>query len=109
MVENIFPGNISSSHSVRPDQFYESILYKVSELVEDIHVDLEEPFQGKPGIKLSAGNFSICNSSVYSETEYYYNGRCFSLHMPECILNKAILEMKIGFSQKVKISQSLPD
>ena len=102
---NIFPTNIPSSDSARPDQFYESVLYKVEELVEDIKVDLEEPFQGEAGIRLSGGNFSICNSTIYSETEYYFNGRCFSFHLPECILSKAILEMKIGFSQKVKISQ----
>ena len=94
------------AHSVRPDQFYESVLYQLEEIVEDINVDLDEPFQGNAKIRLSAGNFSICNSSIYTETEYYFNGRCFSLHMPECILSKAILEMKIGFRRKVKISQS---
>ena len=95
--------SILSSNPVRPDQFYESILYKVEELVEDIKVDLEEPFQGEAGIRLSSGNFTICNSSIYTETEYYFNGRCFSFHLPECILNKAILEMSFGFSQKGKL------
>ena len=84
-------------------------MYKVQELVEEIKVDLEEPFQGNAGIRLSAGNFSICNASIYTETEYYFNGRCFSFHMPECILKKAILEMKIAFRQKVKISQFTQD
>ena len=87
-------------------QFYERILYGVEELVHDIRVDLEEPFQGKAGIEFPA-SASVCNSSIYKETEYYFNGRCFSFHLPSCILSKGILEMKLFFIKKVKFAFTL--
>ena len=94
---------MSSSCCFSPMQFYERILYRVEELVHDIRVDLEEPFQGKAGIEFPA-TATVCNSSIYEETEYYFNGRCFSFHLPSCILSKGVLEMKLFFIEKVKFS-----
>ena len=85
-----------------PAEFYSRLVYQVEELVQHIKVDLEEPFQGKAGIEFPVSS-AVCNSSVYTETEYYFNGRCFSFHLPSCILSKGILEMKLSFRKKVDV------
>ena len=77
-------------------------MFQVEELVEEIRVDLEEPLEGEVGVIFSPADI-VCNSSLYTNTEYYFNGRCFSFQMPSCIVRKGILEMKLFFSKKGKL------
>ena len=84
--------------------FYESVIFSLDELISDLKVDLEVPFQGRGSILYSVANFSqVCGQAIYRPTEYYFNGRCYSLLLPDCILDRGILEMKIRFKQQGNI------
>ena len=84
--------------------FYESVIFSIDELISDLKVDLEVPFQGQGSILYSVANFSqVCGQAIYRPTEYYFNGRCYSLLLPDCILDRGILEMRIRFKQQGNI------
>ena len=62
-------------------------LGNIENLIKNIAVDLETPYDGKASVLFSPGNFTdICGQSLYRDTEYYFNGRCFSILLPDCIL-----------------------
>ena len=82
-------------------QFYEITFYTIDELLNDITVYLEAPFEGKSKLQIGQTNFtSLCGQSVYRHTEYYFNGRCYSFLMPSCLLENGILEMVFNFKEK---------
>ena len=70
-----------------PLEFYESVIIDIENLIKSIAVDLETPYDGKASVLFSPGNFTdICGQSLFRDTEYYFNGRCFSILLPDCIL-----------------------
>ena len=74
-----------------PANFYESAIFDIEDLMEEITVDLEISYDGKSSVLFTAANYSeICGVSLYHHTEYYYNGRCFSILLPNCILRKEL-------------------
>ena len=70
--------------------------------MQEIRVDLEEPWEGRGGVVFSPAD-TVCKSRLHTNTEYYFNGRCFSFQMPSCVVSKGILEMKLIFSKKGKL------
>ena len=86
-----------------PAKFYESVIFPIEDLIEDIKLDLETSYNGSASVTYNVSNFSdICGQSIYRDTEYYFNGRCFSLMMPQCLLDKGILEINFNFKAKGK-------
>ena len=86
-----------------PAKFYESVIFPIEDLIEDIKLDLETSYNGSASVTYNVSNFSnICGQSIYKDTEYYFNGRCFSLMMPQCLLDKGILEINVNFKEKGK-------
>ena len=86
-----------------PAKFYESVIFPIEDLIEDIKLDLESSYNGSASVTYNVRNFTnICGQSIYRDTEYYFNGRCFSLMMPQCLLDKGILEINVNFKEKGK-------
>ena len=54
-------------------------------------------------MKYNSSSFNdVCGQPLFRTTEYYYNGRCFSILMPECVLSNGALEMGFQFRKKGK-------
>ena len=91
----------SNNSDVTPNDFYESTLFSVEDLIHQLRVDLEVPYEGQSAVVVAAENFSsFCGQSFFRPTEYYFNGRCYSFLLPDCLLNNGVLEMVFSFKEK---------
>ena len=92
---------ISNNSDLSPNDFYESVLFSVEDLIHQLRVDLEVPYDGQSAVTVAAENFSdFCGQSFFRPTEYYFNGRCYSFLLPSCLLNNGVLEMVFSFKEK---------
>ena len=95
---------VSNDSRTTPEDLFEQVVYNLEDLVEDLTLYLETPSNGNASVFFPSGGFNnICNKTVFRYTDYYYNGRCFSLQLPQCILNLGVLELILHFRKKVDI------
>ena len=95
---------VSNDSRTSPEDLFEQVVFKLSDLVQDMTLNLESPFNGSISLSMPLVGFkNICNETIFRNTEYYFNGRCFTLHLPKCILMLGVLELVIHFRMKVDI------
>ena len=95
---------VSKDSRTAPEDFFEQVVFKLDDLVEDLSLVLETPFNGNASVFFPASSFkNVCNQILFRNTEYYFNGRCFTLQLPKCILKLGILELIMHFRKKVDI------
>ncbi|XP_023334500.1 uncharacterized protein LOC111705999 isoform X2 [Eurytemora carolleeae] len=93
---------ISNISFISPKQLYESTLIKIEEILVQLRLDLEGSFNGS-SIMFIKPNQLVCGKQVFRATEYYYNGRCYTMELPDCILRLGVLEVNIDFIDKTDI------
>ena len=96
---------ISNNSKLNPSDLLSSVVYDFKEMVSNLQLFLMDPFNGKTTISIPAKNINnFCNTSdVVKPLDYYYNGRCYSLRLPRCLLSKGVLELVLQFTMKVDI------
>ena len=95
---------VSNGTTTNPADLFNQIIYDLEDVVGDLQLYLEAPFQGNATVFIPVSSFSnICNESVIRNTDYYYNGRCFTLSIPHCIVKLGILELILNFNKNVDI------
>ena len=76
-------------------------MIQIEDLIDNLRIDLEIPFEGQSAVIVDVENFTnFCGASFFRPTEYYFNGRCYSFLLPECLLKLGILEMVFNFRNK---------
>lgn len=93
---------VSNSSSVSPQAFYSDVTLSAEELVHKVRIDIEEAVEDK-NIHFLFPNDTVCGESIFKTVEYYYNGDCLSLELPECLREAGVLEIVMEFKQKMDI------
>ena len=85
-------------------QLYKDVVIDVTKIVEKINVFLEHQYNGSNVLSFTSSNKKVCdNQSLFEIKEYYYNGDCLSLIMPECLSQSGMLEIALEFNINVHI------
>lgn len=93
---------ISNDSTVDPITFYEDIVVNVEEIVEDILIYAEVPINGTNNFLLY-GNSTFCGEELFKIEQYYYNGDCYALELPKCLIEAGVLEIVFDFRTKTDI------
>ncbi|XP_059098535.1 uncharacterized protein LOC131892719 [Tigriopus californicus] len=92
----------SNDSTVDPVTFYEDIVVGVEEIVEDILIYAEVPINGTNSFMLY-GNSTFCGQGLFQIEQYYYNGDCYALELPDCLVEAGVLEIVFDFRTKTDI------
>ena len=93
---------VSNDSTTSAEDLFDQVVYDLEDIVEDLQLYLETPFHGNATIFFPSSRFgNICNQTLFRNTDYYYNGRCFTLRLPHCILKLGVLELVLHFHKKV--------
>ena len=85
-------------------QLYKDVVIDVTKIVEKINVFLEHQYNGSNVLSFTSSNKKVCdNQSMFEIKEYYYNGDCLCLIMPECLSKSGVLEIALEFNINVHI------
>ena len=87
---------------VTPQEFYEDVVLKVEDIIEDVDIYAEVEIDGKNKF-LVRPNETICGEYLFKTKQYYYNGDCFALQLPDCLKNGGVLEIVFDFFNKTDI------
>ena len=92
----------SNFSDVSPVQLYEDVVMTVDEIVEVVQIYAEVEIDGKNTF-LIRPNETFCNEYIFQTKQYYYNGDCFSLNVPDCLKSGGVLEINIDFYNKTDV------
>ena len=93
-----------SSLQVGPAELYDEVVWGPEDLLAEVTVNMEQSYHGNVSLHLQLGRLSnLCDQTVLADIEYYYNGRCFSLHLPDCLTSRGILELQLNLLQPVDV------
>ena len=100
-----FNSNWNSNHSGKAAiQLYKDVVIDVTKIVEKINVFLEHQYNGSNVLSLNSFNKIVChNQSLFEIKEYYFNGDCLILTMPDCLSKSGVLEIALQFNVDVHI------
>jgi len=48
-------------------------------------------------------NETLCGENLFKVEEYYYNGDCYALTLPNCLRESGVLELVVDFHDKTDI------
>ena len=83
--------------------FYNEMTLDIEDIVKDVLFYLEQPIDGSNIVKLKPKDL-VCNgSSLFVNKEYYFNGDCFALQLPDCLKKAGPLEIVFDFFDKTDI------
>ena len=91
--------------SKKPKELFHDVIYSYEDIVKNIRLDLEQPMDGssKKEIDVKKSKGKLCGEDIFFPTEYYYNGRCWTLRLPKCAREKGVLEIVIDFYEKTDV------
>ncbi len=96
-MEDYRKGSSWASNKTSPEILFEKAVLKRYDIIEEVVVDLEDPFNGVKQVVVNAQDH-ICGEGPevwLDELPYYYNGDCYSLNLPRCLSHLGILEIMI--------------
>ena len=79
---------------VLTDEVIKEVLVYVEQFINGSNLFLFKP--GGPKVLPK----SCAENRVFVKKPYYYNGECFALALPQCILDASVLELTIKFFEK---------
>ena len=88
--------------SKTPQEFYDEIVLKAEDVIDFVRIYTEKQIDGKNMLKLNP-NDKVCGQEIFIKKQYYYNGDCFALNPPDCVLEAGILEVLFDFLDKTDI------
>ena len=73
--------------------------------MKNIELYMEQPMDGSSVKKMNISETGgkLCGEDIFFPTEYYFNGRCWTLRLPQCALSKGILEIVADFYNKTDV------
>ena len=94
---------MSNRSGVSPSDFYSDVVIPLSEVLESVTVYAEAEVDGDNILRLYP-NSTVCGGeSPFQVRQYYYNGDCYSLSLPSCMIELGILELVFVFLGKIDI------
>ena len=75
-------------------------MLKIDEVMEELSIHTAGQIGGQNIFSLSNDNFTLCGQSLFQAKPYYYNGDCYAMNMPKCLLDSGILEVALFFKMK---------
>jgi hypothetical protein len=94
---------ISNDSRKSPQDFYNEIVLNVDDIVQKVTIYVEQLVNGKNIVNLGPLD-TICNGqTLFTSKQYYYNGNCFALVLPDCLRNAGPLEVVFEFIDKTDI------
>ena len=83
--------------------FYEEMTLDIDDIVDNVLFYLEQPIDGSNIVRFKP-NELVCNGSkLFFKKEYYFNGDCFALQIPDCLKSAGPLEIVFDFYDKSDI------
>lgn len=91
--------------NLKPQEFMELINIPLEELFHSVIVDIEKPLANRMTQSILNGTvIGDCKlSPLWTIRDYYFNGICFSLQLPPCLLDRGILEMSVHLHQSTDV------
>ena len=98
-------GWVSNNTAKNAEEFFNEVIFSASDLVQNINLYLEQPMEGSSVKKMNIAETGgkLCGEEIFFPTEYYYNGRCWTLRLPQCVLSKGVLEIVADFYGKTDV------
>ena len=94
---------ISNDTTKSAQEFYNEFTLDAADVIVDVLFYLEQPIDGSNILKVRPDQ-TVCNGSQwYKHKEYYFNGDCFTLTLPECLHKAGVLEVVFDFTNKTDI------
>ena len=94
----------SDNPGKKAKDLYEEIVIDVTKIMKKINIFLECQYNGSNVLSLNSFDKKVChNQSLFEIKEYYYNGDCLILTMPECLSKSGVLEIALQFNVDVHI------
>jgi hypothetical protein len=87
---------VSNRSQVSPREFYDDVTHSIEEILSRVEIYAAAEMNGTNIFELR-GNYTLCGQDLYKTLPYYYNGDCFALVMPDCLLDIGILEIVLDF------------
>ena len=96
--------NWNSNHSGKTaKELYEEVVIDVATIAEKIDIYLRRQYNGSSVISFSSFYKKVCGYHIFEIKEYYYNGDCLSLIIPDCLSQSGVLEIGLEFNMNVHI------
>ena len=94
----------SNNISKSAKDLYKEVVINVEKIVARIDINLECQYNGSNILTLTSFDSKLCyNQSLFEIKEYYYNGDCLILVIPECLSRLGPLEIALEFNIDVHI------
>ena len=94
----------SDNPGKKAKDLYEEVVIDVTNIIENINIFLECQYNGSNVLSLNSFNKIVChNQSLFEIKEYYFNGDCLILTMPDCLSKSGVLEIALQFNVDVHI------
>ena len=86
---------ISNEPFKGPENFYQEVTYTLEEMIEQVEVHFDGEVNGHEKVIFSPKGGNPCGGStrVFLAREYYFNGNCYSVVMPQCLHQAGPLEV----------------
>ena len=94
---------ISNDSNTSPVQFYEDMTLDIEDIVDNTLFYLEQPINGSNILRLKPLQLVCDGVNIFQVKEYYFNGDCFSMQIPECLHKAGPLEVVFDFYDKTDI------
>lgn len=93
---------VSKQQGISPTEFYKDVVLEIDDIVKHVDVYVEVAIEGKNLFRIKPGE-KFCDKELFKTKQYYYNGDCFALRLPSCILDSGVLEVVFDFYNKTDI------
>ena len=94
----------SNKPGKKAKDLYEEVVIDVTKIMEKINIFLECQYNGSNVLSFTSFDKTVCyNQSLFQIKEYYYNGDCLTLVMPDCLSQSGVLEIALAFNINVHI------
>ena len=94
----------SNKPGKKAKDLYGEVVIDVTKIMEKINIFLECQYNGSNVLSFTSFNKKVChNQSLFQIKEYYYNGDCLTLVMPDCLSQSGVLEIALEFNMNVHI------
>ena len=93
----------SNNTNMSPEALYEKVVKNVSKIVQNLTIHLNSCIDKEHNVNFNFGDLTCGNQSLFVIKEYYYNGDCLILQLPEYITSAGPLEIMLELKENVDI------
>ena len=90
-----------------PADFFSNATIPLREIFHSVKIDTEMAFNGTSSFTVGLDSAIMVNGCeikpYFPEKEYYFNGLCYALSLPQCVLSLGVLELGINLLQTTDV------